>query len=159
MAVNLKITVEGEKQLADAFGLFGNRVRDLRPYWPQVAGRFYEHERATFDSGGFGSWAPLSPRYARYKARMFPSTAILERTGNLRRSLTSRSTPNSIYREAPLSLELGSTVRYGTYHQEGGGRVKRRPPIIVTPELQAGIGEVIQLGLGRTAADLGFTVK
>ena len=187
MAVNVKITIEGEESLADAFGLFGARVRDLRPYWPQVAGRFYQHERETFDSSGFGTWKPLSDRYRIWKARHFPSTSILEATGNLRRSLTSQSTPNSIYREAPLSLELGTTVRYAKAHHEGatlkirrGARaagkgkkarqanasrptnpaiLPRRPLIIITPELEAGIGEIIQLGLGRYGAELGFTVR
>jgi len=159
MAVNVKITIEGEERLADAFGLFARKVSDLRPLWPQVAGRFYEHVRQTFDSQGFGTWAPLSPRYRQWKMKHFPSTSTLEATGNLRRSLTSRSTSNSIYREAPLSLELGTTVKYARFHQDGTSRLPRRPPLIVTPELEQAIGTVVQLGLGKEAADLGFTVR
>ena len=159
MAVDVKITVTGEERLADAFGLFGRRVSDLRPYWGQAAGVFFKHAQQTFDTQGFGSWRPLSPRYAAWKRQHYPSTLILERTGDLRRSLVSRSTPNSIYREAPLSLELGTTVRYARYHQTGTSRMPARPPLIVTPELEQGIGAVIQLGLGRYASDLGFQVR
>jgi len=188
MAVNVKITVEGDERLADAFEQFARKVADLRPQWPAVAGKFYEHVRATFDSQGFGTWKPLSSRYAAWKRRHFPSPSILEATGNLRRSLTSQSTPNSIYRAAPLSLELGTTVRYARLHQFGatlktgprkskkapkaGARPRKsaprpvavgilpaRPPIIITPELNEAIGTVVQLGLGKEAANLGFTVR
>lgn len=93
-------------------------------------------------SGRSGRWAPLSPAYARQKAKKYPG-GILTRTYRLRSSLTGR-TAYSIIRLEPRLLTLGSRVPYATFHQLGTGKMPRRSPIDITNRDAAEVASIVR---------------
>jgi phage gpG-like protein len=117
----------GEEQIARTLEGIEDRAEDASEAWEAIADRFVVAQRRQFASeGGYGSggWSPLSPRYAAWKARHYPGKGILERTDELRRSLTEGPEVRIIQ---PHDAWIGSTVGYGRYHQGGDGVPRRRP--------------------------------
>lgn len=132
MAAALRFTfaVEGEVQVDRTLARFEEAARDARPVWEQLADRFAQLNRRQFDSEGAansGGWAPLSPAYAAWKARLYPGKPILERSGDLRASLTER--PFGIEVIDAGAMALGSGIEYGRYHQAGTDRMPQRRPV------------------------------
>jgi hypothetical protein len=83
---------------------------------------------------------------------------ILHRTGDLERSLTSGSDPNSVKIETRKKLTLGTRVPYAIYHQslEPRTRLPRRPVINLTNAFKAGVMRSIQAYLVEIATKVGF---
>lgn len=130
MPVELRLAFYGEHQIDRTLARFAEAASDARPAWEAMADRFAKAEARQFRSeGSYGSggWAPLSPRYAAWKQRHYPGRRILERTGDLKRSLTDR--PFGIEVIEPGFMVLGSAVSYGAYHQAGGPNLPRRRPV------------------------------
>jgi phage gpG-like protein len=159
MSVEVTVSVEGEDELARAFGLMSGAVNDWRPYWPDIAAVFYISESARFSSGGFGTWPPLSSGYAAFKAKHYPGQPILVRTGLLRESLTSRTGAGAIYEESALELTLGTNVPYAKYHQTGTSKMPARPPEGLN-DTDLRVMQTIALDrFKRYAEQLGFDTK
>lgn len=130
MPVTLSFSFYGDDQLRRTIARTVEAAADMRPAWEVLADRFAAMERRQFDTEGkFGSggWAPLSPRYAAWKARHYPGKTILRRTDRLYHSLTSR--PLGVEVIEPAFAILGSAVPYGEHHQHGGGNLPRRRPV------------------------------
>lgn len=108
----------------------------MRPAWEVLTSRFAALEARQFASegraGSPAGWAPLSPRYAAWKARHYPGKTILRRTDELYNSLTQR--PLDIEVLEPSFMLIGSSVPYGRFHQQGDGLPRRRP--VEFPELE-----------------------
>jgi phage gpG-like protein len=155
----IEVEVTGQKELTDAFNKLAQRASDLRPWWPSVARAFWEAERALFDAQGAGQWVPLSPKYQARKLRHYPSTGILERVGDLRRSLASPSAPGTVYDPQPTVLTLGTTVKYAAYHHTGTRKMPARPPIIISESDEQKMLEVLKENFSEYARGLGFDVK
>lgn len=90
-----------------------------------------------FDTeGGYasGGWKPLTAERVATKARLGLEPGILRATDRLMHSLTRKFDPEHIERPSGSSLQFGSTVTYGIYHQSSEPRTKMpfRPPIAVT---------------------------
>lgn len=128
MAVRLTFAVFGDTQIDRTLDGIEAAAADMRPAWEVLRDRFLTLERRQFATqGGYsGGWAPLSPRYAAWKAKHYPGKTILRRTDDLFRSLTEG--PEIVILE-PGYMVLGSAVEYGPYHQEGAGRLPRRRPV------------------------------
>jgi hypothetical protein len=105
----------------------GLMLTDLRSFWPMVTRLWIGWMGQMFESeGAFAGrpWAPLSPRYAAWKAARFPGKKILTRTGQLRRAATSPTR-----RATPTVLTLTIESEVAVYHQEGTPRMPARPPV------------------------------
>lgn len=128
MPVRLTFTVLGDVQVDRTLEAIDERIVDMRPAWEALQARFLRVERRQFESQGrySGGWAPLSPRYAAWKARHYPGKTILRRTDDLFRSLTEG--PEVAVLE-PGYMVLGTAVEYAEYHQQGAGRLPRRRPV------------------------------
>ena len=103
-------------------------LSDLRDFW-QTAGEdvmkdtfelLFESEGAV---GQFQKWHPLSPAYARQKRATYPNAGILERRGDLRKSLT--QTP--IVNTSRAQMTYSTAVPYAKYHEYGTGNIPARP--------------------------------
>lgn len=131
--MNLVIEVDGQRKLTQALDTLAKDISDWRPVWEELEQVFYQIEEQQFkEEGRSNTWTPLSAGYARWKKVRYPGKKILERTGELRRSLTGRG--GSPIRElTPDSLTLGTSLPYARYHQRGGSRLPSRPPIDITP--------------------------
>jgi len=76
----------------------------------------------------------LSPRYAAWKAKKYPGRKILERTGGLKRSITTKGGAGNVRRMTATTMELGTSDKSAQYHQSGTARMPRRQVIDLTPE-------------------------
>ena len=125
--------IPDEIQFKRAFQRFGDGIKDLTPAFEVIADNFYEGERQQFASqgqSGSGGWAALSPKYAARKRIQYPGKGILEATGALRESLSSRGGGSFVME--PLQLGMGASVEYAAYHQTGTPKMPRRAPIELT---------------------------
>lgn len=149
--------IDGIPALDRAFNRIEEIITDFRSVWPEVARTFYAIEQGQFGSegarGASGKWAPLSPAYAKYKAKAFPGMPILQATTSLFDSLTSPDAPDSIFRLERDEMVIGTQREGAVYHQRLG-----RPPISLTDEDKRKIQKSIQLGLIDFTRRAGFRV-
>jgi phage gpG-like protein len=173
--LQITLGITGDEELAAAFQSMARRVTDWTPFWPAIAGVFYESERARFASDGFGTWPRLSDGstgsgrykasggYAAWKSKHYPSEGILSRTGDLRRSLTDRFGPNAVYEADAQSLVLGTTLFYAKIHDHtdgpGTGKIPYRPPIGLRPTDPDLMTALALIQFERYAEALGFETK
>ena len=130
MSVRMTFSFYGDTQLDRTLARIQERPQDARELWETLADRFRAIEARQFKSQGrygSGGWAPLSPRYAAWKAKHYPGKGILVRTGALERSLTQR--PFCVEVIEAQNMAVGSNVSYGKYHQNGEGRNPQRRPV------------------------------
>ena len=136
MVARFGFEVSGEVQIARLFSRFGDGVEDISSPLEEIADDFFEVEQRLFDSEGgtgeHGAWAPLSPRYAAWKARAFPGRGILVAENRMKQSLTTR-TGDSIRKIDALELRVGTRIRskkggfpYPAAHQTGTSKTPRR---------------------------------
>lgn len=124
--VAFRLEFWGDEQVSRTLERWSDNAEDLTPAWDELRDRFVRLEERQFSSQGrygSGGWSPLSPGYASWKARHYPGRPILEREGDLRRSLTEPA----VYLATPRSMVVGSDVEHGLYHQRGDGVPRRRP--------------------------------
>lgn len=129
MPVRMTFDFYGDQQVDRTLERFQLGAEDATPAWEKMAERFLRLEKRQFATEGAyasGGWAPLSPRYAAWKAVHYPGKPILRRTDDLWRSLTVGPAIRYI---APHQMILGSDVDYGAYHQRGGPNLPRRRPV------------------------------
>jgi phage gpG-like protein len=141
----LKLEFWGEAQVSRTIRRVGENVEDLRPAYDAIADLVVAENRRNFDTEGghaSGGWAPLSPKYAAWKARHYPGKPILELTGDLRDDLTER--PMGVEVIEPQTIRLGSTLRYGGYHQAGSGILPRRRPVEFTEAARRDMTKILQ---------------
>ena len=106
-----------------------------------------------FDNEGYGAWEALSPRYAAWKSAVFGELPILERTGNLRASLTLPNGPDGINQfTSDGSLAIGSSLPYF------GAVNEIRPIAQFTDEHLENMKAAVATHVGKVAADEGFEV-
>lgn len=141
-----QIILEGDERVRAKLDRVNRKLRDLRWLWANLIELFQRKQEEWFASEGRGSWPPLSPTYAAWKARVYPGRPILVATGDLRTSLTTRE---SVLAQTDQALYLGTTVSYAAFHL-GGPKMPARPPIIPRVSLVAGLVRRIQDEIERT---------
>jgi len=72
-----------------------------------------------------GKWAPLSPPYARFKARVRPGRPLLVFDGDLRREMTVPG--KGVYEVGNGSMTVGTDLPRAAYHQNGTPNMPARP--------------------------------
>lgn len=122
MPVHVRFSFLGEEQINRTMEAFGNRAKDMRPAWDMLRARFISYEEAWFGSEGEGEWPSLSHDYATWKARHFPGKPILQREGDLLKSVTK---PDIDVREASYAI-FGTGDPVAGYHQRGEGNLPIR---------------------------------
>lgn len=90
-----------------------------------------------------GRWSPLSPPYARWKARVRPGRPILVFDGDLKREMTVPG--KGVYQVWRSGMTVGSDLDYAKYHQNGTPGMPARP-LIGTPRRQdtREMGKILQ---------------
>lgn len=132
----MKVSIEafGETEFAEVLAGFARRAEDMRPAWDDLHEDFLRLAGRQFDSQGralSGGWRPLAPATRRSKRAAGMDPRILHGTLRLRRSFTSRSHREHVWRPGADGMAVGSRVPYGSKHQTGRG-VPRRPLFVVT---------------------------
>lgn len=143
MAVSVRMTMSGHQQVLQAIAGLEERLARPEPVLEVIADLLEAHVAAQFageGSRGASPWAPLAPSTVQARTRRWgyyrqaPSFGaagarpILTWTGRLRRSF-SRTGAGHVRQVSASGLTWGSSVPYGRFHQRGGRRLPRRPPV------------------------------
>lgn len=141
--LKMQLEVAGEMQLSRALDVACGDLLDFSPVFKKIGKKFQEYETKMFDSEGSTSgkkWKALSPIYAAQKAKDYPGTKILERTGALKRSLTGK---DAIIQADKIMGVYGTIMPYALYHQKGSGHLPMRKPVLLSePEKTAWLKEL-----------------
>lgn len=129
--MRIEFEVSGDVQLSRDLDRWASAVEDPGPAFEAMADDFLEIEARQFASegGNSGGWAPLAPSTVRRRGSAHP---ILFQTGRLQQSLTSAGARDSVRRVTADSLEVGTSVPYARFHQQGTARMPRRRPVEFT---------------------------
>ena len=147
-ALELTIALPGQDTLTVGLTRLRATISDWRPFWTDYLGpsiyRWIAQEFVTEGGQSSGGWAALSPRYAAEKAAAGYPNAILVHSGALRASLADPDGPGSVFEATATSLQVGTNVPYGIFHQTGTRKMPARPPVKLTPAFMASIGRSLQ---------------
>lgn len=124
---------------------FQQKLTDVQPALEAMASAFAKAEAEQFSTEGqkaSGGWAALSPGYAIWKERNFPGKPILERTGELKKSLTQR--PFGVEVISTMAMEIGTRLPYAVRHQQGGTHLPKRPPVALNEASRREITQILQ---------------
>lgn len=126
-------------RFAERVEAMAERARDLTPAWRGWGDDVADAFREQFLTEGVrllkNTWAPLSPRYAAWKAKHFPGQTILRRTDEMMTHFTRR--PLVVERVEPQRSAFGSKGVPEKFHQGGTRYMPARPIARATPELKA----------------------
>ena len=113
-------------------------LKDLTPFWDKYGTRLVAEELArVFVTEGYGTWAPLSPRYAITKSRLYPGKTILRRRDAYFRSATRKGAAGNFYERDKDKMEWGSDLSwfaasfgypYPAVHEGGTTQSSMTPP-------------------------------
>lgn len=154
-----RLEIAGEVAMDRGIARFAESVADYRPIWPVIEDDFYAQVADQFKTEGAeggDKWAPLTAEYAGWKEAHYPGRPILERTGDLMRSLTSPNDPNAVRIEERKALTLGSRIPYAIYHQRGTSKMAARPEIQLPEAFKRSVMHHIHAYLVQIANASGF---
>lgn len=98
-------------------------MAEIARYQVEVVNKRQFTQQGTAETGG--RWAPLSPPYARYKAKRRPGRPILVFDGDLRDSMIRPRA--GVWETWDSGFVVGTAVDYAIYHQQGTPRMPARP--------------------------------
>lgn len=117
--------VDNDRLFRDAITRAQQVVSDLRVPFGLIAKDFYRSEQAIFKLKSEGQYPAISERYGKLKEKKVGfKYPLLVRTGKLASSLLSGNAEGSILNIDSNSLEIGTAVEYGIYHQSDAPRTK-----------------------------------
>lgn len=128
----LTITILGSKQVEQKLTGLANNIRNFTGVWDDILDAIYEIEESQFETEGHGKWAPLSPKYAKWKEANYPGRGLLILTEDLIESVTGGR--GGVVRKTRDTLEFSTNVPYWRFHQEGTRKMPQRKVL----DLQAG---------------------
>lgn len=147
--------VENDDKMASALSQAAKIVSNLETPLKQIAADFRKSRKAIFSLSTAGQYPDLSTRpfrawwepqdsglnklwgggYKEYKnAKYGFAYPILRQSGRLEKSLTDRNHPENIENINVNEAQLGTSVPYGVYHQEGTKNIPIRKFLFIGPE-------------------------
>lgn len=152
--LQITVNVAGLKQMGVAIERFAEDIKDFRALWPFVIDELGAITERQFDTRGRGQWAPLSSRYARWKATHYPGRPLLVRTGRLRDEVTGQHGKAWIVSRNQITLR--PSVRYWRYHQTGTHTMPARPIVDLQSSDKVRLTKIGQRWLVETAEKRGL---
>ncbi len=147
MAIELNITIEGEKQLSRRLRKIGEGVKDFSPELKSVSqmltgvfkGKVFDTKGAVLND----PWPPLAASTIREKRRLGYPTDPLIRTGKMRGSFKKRVSPQE--------AEIWNATKYFKYHQSRKPRhhLPRRVMMKLTEDLKRSAIQIIHKGINK----------
>lgn len=138
-------TIDGDRRVEQLLSEMVDRTHGVEPAWPGVGDVLAKAFTLQFDTEGnhlLGhQWAPLKPEYLRWKIRHGFDPRRLHKTGEMRRSLTSR--PMAVEEYRPMSATFGTNDEKAPYHQHGTRFMPQRQIIAVTEDLADDVNSVL----------------
>lgn len=130
--VSLNITVLGEEQLSAKIDDYTGKIKDLKPVWARIEEEIKDIETGWFESEGGGSWVPLSPKYAIWKAMNFGSLPLLVLSGDMKSAFTGNGV--HVTRGRYNATVKFSGPRYWQFHQTGTRKMPQRKVVALEEE-------------------------
>lgn len=146
----LDVRIEGAERWQRRLQNVEGRLEDFRPLGEQLEPVIYGRFGRWLSAEGEGTWQPLSPGYAAWKAKKYPGRRIMVQTGALAESLTDRNGQFSVRRVDRRGGEWGTRVPYAQFHDKGTKRAPKRRIIIITTAFRKDIVDVMR-DYGRDA--------
>ena len=153
--INITFKIAGQTEINRKLTAYGQDITDLSPAWEQVGNLLlsdfavnFAQEGGYFGKGAWAQWAPLKggdtvPPTSTVRDRIRKGYGgahpILERTSQLRQSLTQRGTPGNIFDVRPMGLTVGTATPYARFHQFGTSKMPARL-IVGVPSVRLGYG-------------------
>ena len=156
--------VDNDKSFRKALAKASEVTQDFRVPFGLIMKDFYKSEAAIFKLQGPGKYPPFQGKIdpetgmTRYQAEKRAAVGhdypLLVRSGALSASLLGPSNPGSISKITNLSLEFGTSIKYGVYHQsdEPRKRVPLRKFLFIGPEAP----EFVSMAQGRLERWVGY---
>lgn len=136
----------GLKQMSLAFERAGAELAKYGEYvFPLVIPALEKETGGQFKAQGRGPnrgpWTPLSPAYAKQKAKRYASRPILVRTGVMRDALTKSGVGQAVRYYNSKELRFGTAgVNYASFHQTGTVRgLPDRPPFDFSKDFEVAL--------------------
>lgn len=124
--IAISVRIDGDEALNRVLDGWTRKIEDWQPAWRQIVLDHRETSMLQFVGDGrvdgLSRYAPLSPRYARWKARRYPGRPILTASGRLQRETTGAKTTLTKTR-----LEIRIPTPYAIFHQRGTSKMPARP--------------------------------
>ncbi|MFT4471703.1 phage virion morphogenesis protein [Arthrobacter sulfonylureivorans] len=120
MGAKMRLSGDGFRPLIMDLERYSSRAGDAEPMFQGMADQVAAENLQQFTALGayYGArWKPLSPRYAAWKKKRYPSKPLMVLSGLLRESLTER--PMGIDEVWDRGMVVGTAVPYARYHQKG----------------------------------------
>jgi phage gpG-like protein len=141
--VELRIETIGAERFVRAFNRIGEDVKDFREPFNLIADDFAGIEKRSFREQGWPSgWAPLTRRYAEWKAVHYPGRKILERTGALAESMAGQGA-FAVRDVRERQATFGTSLRYAIFHQLGTRRMVARKVVQLSDDMKVGWGRIV----------------
>lgn len=153
--MRLDLEAFGDVQFSREILRVGDNAANMRPAFDKIHDTLLDVEKKQFSSQGAaysGGWAPLAPSTVSYKARRRLDPRILHATGALRKSFTTKSDLNHVYRASDDEMFAGSRVPYARWHQLGTSRMPRRRPFELDETVRREILKILQAHLVNRGA-------
>ena len=132
--IDMKPTLNQLKQAI--VGVEKNVLQNLQPFWEDYATPAVIEEIARiFVTEGYGTWAPLSPKYAVWKAKHYPGKSILRLTDAYFKASTQKGEGGNIAHYTKDYMEWGADLGYfeslvgfpyPIVHEKGGSKHPQR---------------------------------
>lgn len=135
------------RRMSAAFERNGSELLNFEKHlWPLVTVAFETEMTRQFSEEGAGpgrgTWAELSPDYAKWKAANFPGQPILQRTGDLMRAMTNSGDVHALRTASGDTFEFGTRgIEYASFHQLGTYRMPDRPPFDFSADFQRDLND------------------
>lgn len=140
-------------RLVTAFERAGAELADMGKHvLPRLLPALEAATAKQFDAQGggpaSGPWAPLSAKYASWKAKVAPGAPINVLSGTLRAALVDGGSANARREVSGSSLSFGTTgVPYASVKQTGSGKEPARPPFDFGSDFEADLQKAAMAGV------------
>jgi hypothetical protein len=139
-SITIKTSIDAKQSMLQLDGM-KRRSHDFAPVFEWAKLELEKANAENFALGGLpsGGWAPLSPKYAAWKATHIPGASPMVQTGELFRSLTNLN--NSAEVITPTSATFGTSIKYAPFHQYGTRKMPARTILFCPIEFADRLGE------------------
>lgn len=119
-------TIENNEAFQKKLDELGDAIKDFRPPFRAISSDFYRSQRQLFTLQGAGKYVDLTENYKKQKKKEvgFIYPILVGATRDLSNSTLGKDHRNSIFHLGKQSLEIGTNIPYGKFHQSDKPRKK-----------------------------------
>ena len=128
-------SADTDRIFRDRLDSVSKEISDLRAPLRMISADFYKSQKAIGKLKSPGLYPDLAASTKRDRVRRKQSLyPILKRTGALLKSTESMNDKNAVNVVTKTGLAIGTTLRYGLFHQRGTNKMPMRKFLFIGPE-------------------------